>query len=291
MTGPLAAGERRPAAPRSTRAVEMLHGCAPSWRPGAQSLRNYVPYESLERHLRARREPYAPLSETAARDALTVDDSTVGAARACLLAREAGHAVTLFVNPAQIARGRTYWFSRLDALLDARTVARAAFGGREFDLVPGGPLRAFRLAAKARLMAVDEEDTDPLLDELAERLGAGAPGVPEHARTLRLETLRELVDRGVEIGSHGWGHRDIASLEPGEVVRDLRRAAEWFRSTLGFAPAHYAVPYGLSRLPDGAAGEVPGMILLASSELELGAVGGRHWNRRDLTSHLQGRPA
>jgi hypothetical protein len=269
----------------------MLHGCAPSWRPHEQSLRNYVPQDLLERHLRERAEPYAPLSETAVHGALTVDDCTVGAARACLLARAAGHEVTLFVNPAQVAGGRTYWFSRFDALLDARTVAMASFGGREFDLARGAPLRAFRLAAKARLMALDEADTDALLDELAECLGAGEPEVPEHARTMSPEALRELVDRGVGIGSHGWDHRDVASLEPAEVVRDLRRAAEWFRVTLGITPAHYAVPYGLARLPDRAAGEVPGMILLASSELELGAAGGRQWNRRDLTPHLQGRPA
>jgi polysaccharide deacetylase len=269
------------------KSIQMIHGCAPSWRPHEQSLRNYVSEGSLKRHLVACREAYGPLSDFPAHDVLTIDDSTIGAARACLVAREAGHAVTLFINPAQIARRRLYWFSRLDAILDARTVATVAFAGRDYELRPGRPLQSFRLAVKARLVALDEGDTDAMLDELADRLGAGAAVLPEHARTMTLECLRELVDRGVQIGSHGWDHRDITSLGPAELVEDVRHAADWFQTCLGLVPRHYAVPYGLSFLPNYAAGEVSGMIMLANSELKLGSLDSRHWNRRDITTELQ----
>jgi hypothetical protein len=279
----------------------MLHGCVASWYPHVQTVRNYVPEEVLKRHLAARRAPYqklpdaklsgAELSDAMDGDVLTVDDSTSGAARACILAREAGHDVTLFVNPAQIARRRPYWFSRLDAIMDQRQVTTAAFEGREFDVRPGRPLRTFRLAVKARLMTLAEADADGILDELAAQLGARTAAVPEHARTMTVEELRQLVARGVQIGSHGWDHRDIAAMSEAEIIDDLRCAREWFHDNLGLHPAHYAVPYGLSPLTGRAAREVPGRILLANVGLGVGFLGDRQWNRRDITSELQGRHA
>ena len=269
--------------------VHMLHGCVPSWRPQAQLVRNYVAEDALRKHLSGRDRAYGPLSDLADRDALTVDDSTRGAARACVLARAAGHDVTLFVNPAQIADRRTYWFSRFDAVLDARRVDTVTLDGREFPLDPGPPLRAFRLAAKARLMALPAVEAEAAVDDLAARLRAGAVVVPEHALTLSLDSLLELVERGVGIGSHGWDHRDIAGMTLAEVVADLRRAREWFQAHLGLSPAHYAVPYGLVPLPEPATAEVGGMVLLASPALGFGPVGERHWNRRAITGDLQGR--
>jgi hypothetical protein len=269
----------------------MLHGCVASWHPQVQTVRNYVPEDVLKRHLDARRTPYRTLSDAVDGDVLTVDDSTSGAARACVLAREAGHDVTLFVNPAQIAHGRPYWFSRLDAIMDQRQVATAAFEGGEFDLSPGRPLRTFRLAVKARLMRLPEADTDGVLDELAARLGVRTAAVAVHARTMTVEELRGLVERGVQIGSHGWDHRDIAAMTEAEIIDDLRCAREWFHDNLGLHPAHYAVPYGLSPLTGRAAAEVPGRILLANAGLPAGFLGDRQWNRRDITSELQGRHA
>lgn len=272
--------------------IHFLHGCAPATPPfNTQSLRNYVSEEILRRYLDTRHEKYGTLSETAKCDALTVDDSTIGGARACVLAREAGHEVTLFINPAQIARQRPYWFSRLDAILDARTVTALTFEGQKFDLSSSRALRAFRLALKSRLMALHECDTDEALNEVTTLLRAQTAVIAEHARTLSLESLRKLVAQGVRIGSHGWDHRDIVSLEPDELVQDLRLTAQWIQAHLGCSPIDYAVPYGLDTLPRLAAQEVKGAILLANSKLAQGFLGNRHWNRSHLTAQLQGRPA
>ncbi|MGW5052672.1 polysaccharide deacetylase family protein [Actinokineospora sp. NPDC004072] len=263
--------------------IRMIHGCAPPWEPGAQVVRNYVGEGALTRHLLARETPYGPLGEA---DALTVDDSTNGAARACVLAREAGSEVTLFVNPAQVERGRTYWFSLLDAILDQRQAATATFDGRVFDLSPGGPLRAFRLAAKSRLMALPEAEVDGLLDDLAAALGAAPVVVPEHAQTMSADTLKDLIGRGVAIGSHGWDHRDIASMTTGEVADDLRLALDWFHA-LGVHPIHYAVPYGLVPLPEAAVAAVDGMVLLANPALPADRLPPRHRNREPITGPLR----
>jgi len=267
--------------------IHMLHGCAPSWSPHLQSLRNYVSEKSLKRYLHARGSAYGSIASTSNCDILTVDDATVGAARACVLAREAGHQITIFVNPAQIARRRSYWFSRLDAIMDRRAVASVTFEGQEFDLTQPPSLRVLRLAVKGRLMGMNEAATDALLSGLAAALKVEETVVPEHAQTLSLEALQDLADRGVHIENHGWDHRDPATLNPDELVKDIRCALDWFQTRLGTRPTHYAVPYGLSPLPDQTAQEIPGMILLANAKFGMGHLGGKHWNRQDITRSLQ----
>jgi len=135
----------------TARWVEVAHRI-----PVLKATRHCGSEENLKRYLEARVTTYQSILNAPNCDVLTIDDATVGAARACVLAREAGHEVILFVNPAQIARQRPYWFSRLDAILDERAVASVAFDGQEFDLSAGLSLRAFRLAIKANLMAMDE---------------------------------------------------------------------------------------------------------------------------------------
>lgn len=270
-----------------TKIVAMLHGCVPAWEPGVQSIRNYVSETSLRAHLAQRAEKYGPLTRHVECDILTVDDSTMGAAQACRIARETGHDVTLFINPAQIIRNRFYWFSRLDALLDARRVASAVWSGQRFDLEAHTGLRGFRLAVKLDLVRLYEADTDGLLDEVGHLLQAPTTLIAGHAQTLTIDVVRELTSLGVQLASHGWDHREIASMMIAELRTDLRNAAAWLEHTIGKKPLHYAVPYGLTDLPPDVVNEVEGLILLANPKLPLGPRGVRQWNRQDITSDLQ----
>ncbi len=260
----------------------MIHGCVAQWRSDAQAHRNYVGEADFVAFLR--RQPRRYDHRTAA---LTIDDSTAGGARACLIAREEGHEVALFLNPAQIERRRTYWFSTLDAMLDATRVRRLSFDGQEHELDSRQGIRALRLAFKARLMAMAEADTDGLLGEMARRLGVAGVEVPAHGRTIERSEVRQLDAAGVRIGNHGWDHRDVAAMPAAEVREDLRAAAKWFEQAIGARPADYAVPYGLARLPDEAAAEVSGVIFLADPGIPGGEAGTRHWNRRDVTGDIR----
>ena len=259
----------------------MIHGCVAERRSDAQTHRNYVGEADLVAFLR--RQPRRYDHRTAA---LTVDDSTAGGARACLIAREEGHEVALFLNPAQIVRRRTYWFSTLDAMLDATRVRRLSFAGEDHELDRRQGMRSLRLACKARLMAMAEADTEGMLDDLARRLEVSSVDVPAHARTIEPAEVRQLEAAGVRIGNHGWDHRDVAAMPAAEVAEDLRAAADWFEQAIGARPADYAVPYGLERLSDEAAAEVSGIIYLADPRIPPGEAGGRHWNRRDVTGDI-----
>jgi hypothetical protein len=259
----------------------MIHGCVARRRSDAQTHRNYVAEADLVAFLRRQPRRYDHRAV-----ALTIDDSTAGGARASLIAREEGHEVALFLNPAQIAGRRTYWFSTLDAMLDSTRVRRLSFDGDDYDLDRREGMRALRLTFKARLMALAEADTDGLLDELALLLGVPSVEVPAHGRTIEPSQVRQLEAAGVRIGNHGWDHRDVAAMPAAEVAEDLRAAAGWFEQAIGARPADYAVPYGLERLPDEAAAEVSGVIFLADPRIPLGEAGGRHWNRRDVTGDI-----
>lgn len=264
------------------RVVDMIHGCVPQWRSDSQADRNYVSEGDFVTYLRRRPDAYDGRVNT-----LTVDDSTVGAARACLIAREEGHQVTIFINPAQIERQRSYWFSTLDAALDATKVRHLSFGGEDYDLERAEGVRALRLAIKARLMPLAESGTDELLSDLMRRLLVPSVEVQAHGRTITRADLHQLKSAGVRIGNHGWDHRDIGAMATPAVAQDLQAAGSWLEQELGAKPADYAVPYGLQRLPSEAWAQVSGAIFLADFRVPCGDCGDRHENRRDITKNIR----
>ncbi|MDT9678141.1 polysaccharide deacetylase family protein [Pseudomonas sp. JV414] len=268
--------------------VYMLHGCSDNWQPDAQSSRNFVSESTLIRHLKFRSEKYGCLGLDHDRDILTIDDSTEGAARACELAREAGHEVTLFVNAAQIISGRQYWFTQFDSILDSIGADSIVFRGVTYWLSSKMSIRHFRLEIKKFMVTLCEENTDEIIGELRLKLKSDSADVPIHGRVLTLERLKSLSESGVKIESHGWGHREIASCSDDELKNDLYETSEWLKSELSIESTHYAVPYGMSFVPRNIASQIPGKILLANPNLPLGEVYAGHWNRCDLTSELQG---
>lgn len=268
--------------------IFILHGSATDWHPARQAMRHYVPEQSLRTYLAQRDEPFVDPDEGARGDVLTVDDSTRGGARTCLIARELGHAVTLFLNPSQIISGRDYWFSRFDALVDARRAMTARFEGTPYNLQDREQLRAFRFAARKYLVVSTEAAAHRLLDEIQVLLEAEDAQVPEHARSIGREDVAELRKAGVRIGSHGWDHQCISSLSPDEQLGQLLETRDWLREATGVEPQDYAVPFGQQRLHPGARAAVPGLVYLVDPTLPPEAAGEGYRYRRNLTPMLQG---
>jgi peptidoglycan/xylan/chitin deacetylase (PgdA/CDA1 family) len=63
-------------------------------------------------------------------------------------------------------------------------------------------------------------------------------------RMLSRDELRECAARGVEIGSHGYTHRELDTLRPREVRAETERSRQLLQELLGAAPASFAYPYG-----------------------------------------------
>jgi hypothetical protein len=223
-----------------------LHGVAPQVDRRRFEFRNFEEVRALERFLSAA-PPFLPLVEALAGrgDALTIDDATRGAADAALLARRYGHAVTLFVNPAQVESGAPYWFFLLNVLLDKLDGRRRDFEGTSFATSSVPQRNALRTRIKARVRAIKQEpQRAAFIRELAERWQLAPLDVPGHLTTLRTGDLRELLASGVELQNHGWSHAHHGSLSAEESVWEVREAREWLRSELGVDAPHFAVPFG-----------------------------------------------
>jgi colanic acid/amylovoran biosynthesis glycosyltransferase len=68
---------------------------------------------------------------------------------------------------------------------------------------------------------------------------------PEHRlTTVTLEQLREMVEAGVEVGSHSLHHHVLTELEPPELIDDLRTSRELLEDLLGRPVRHLAYPRG-----------------------------------------------
>jgi peptidoglycan/xylan/chitin deacetylase (PgdA/CDA1 family) len=66
----------------------------------------------------------------------------------------------------------------------------------------------------------------------------------EHGRTMNWDQLRELVDRGVEVGSHSLTHAHLTQLSSFELERELSESRHRLEDELGRSCRFLAYPYG-----------------------------------------------
>ena len=274
-----------------TRQTYILHGSSPHWTSALQSMRHYVPEQALRSYLAERTDRFVDPDAGTAGDVLTVDDSTRAGYETCLIARELGHDITLFVNPSQIISGKDYWFSRFDALVDGRTAHSCRFQGAAYDLDSREELRKFRFAVRPLLLVAREEAAHRLLDDVERLLGAQDATVGAHARSMTRSEFDDLCRAGVRIGNHGWDHQCISALGPQEQREQLMAAGDWLRSASGQPVADYAVPFGLERLHPEARSACPGTVYLVDPGLPPEAAGAGNLFRRNLSPPLQERAA
>ena len=256
--------------------VLTIHGIAPAVIPKTFCFRNICDADVMAQYL-ASVPPFVPLVDAIAGrgDALTIDDAICGAADAAMLARQLGHAVTLFVNPGQVESGAPYAFLVLNALLDGLS---STYAERQ----------ALRRHIKARLCVLTEEQARlELVMDLGSQWGVSVPEVPPHFRTLSREELVTLRDAGVALENHGWSHTDHASLSPAESLREIREGRAWLQRELGVEAAYFASPFG-EALPSPEASEGCTMWFAASQAMPAGRLSPQVFNRTFLDLPPQG---
>ncbi|MBI3785903.1 MAG: polysaccharide deacetylase family protein [Deltaproteobacteria bacterium] len=268
--------------------VYLLHGTVDDWTPGRMAHQNYVPRPALETYLRQRDRPFAAWCRDAtAGDVLTVDDATRAGADACLAARQLGHEVVFFVNAFQIASGQPYFFSLLDAAIDARTVDSVSYAGHTFVLAGAGEIQRFRRSAKTNLASMAVSDALTAATELAQLLGAPEVRVADHQQPLLLNELCRLRAAGVAIENHGWSHVEIGALDDAALVQHVVDGREWLQRSLSVEANLYAVPFGVSDVPMHLQERVGAAYFLCDARLPPRRLSARCWNRRELTTKLQ----
>lgn len=75
-------------------------------------------------------------------------------------------------------------------------------------------------------------------------LAIDASTTPEELRTIGWEGLRELAERGVEVGAHTVSHPHLTRLSDVEIEAELRESRASIEAELGTACRFLAYPYG-----------------------------------------------
>ena len=222
-------------------------------------------------------------------DVLTVDDATRAGAEACWIARELGHEVIFFVNPLQVSTGMPYFFSALDAHIEARTPEVVSWNGEAFDLRERSEVRRFRRAAKAVLMKMMADDALAAAHELGRIVSSTAATMPDFSAPISVSQLRELHALGVRIENHGWSHVEISALDDDAFARHIRDGVDWLRREIEAEATLYAVPFGLTEVVADRLPLLDDVYFLADESRPPGQVAPRAWNRIDITTELQER--
>jgi peptidoglycan/xylan/chitin deacetylase (PgdA/CDA1 family) len=227
--------------------VHVIHGVVMRKNAGLICHRSFEDYELFEKHLAGRPDPYVSISEAldGKGDALTIDDATVAGKRAAELARRHGHAVTLFVNPYNVIQQKTYFFHRLNAIVEAIVVRGVRFEDVYFPLATFQQKIILRKYAKYRLHQMSSElARSGFLDQLEEQAGLANPPLPEHLATLSFDDLVQLDRLGVAIENHGWTHAYYGPFTEQEIQLEMQDASEWLDSHGWGRECSFAVPFG-----------------------------------------------
>jgi len=153
-------------------AVYAMHGIFSEGDAKAFQNRCLIREDKFERLLSSLPFKFVSLDDAIAGrgEALTVDDATNAAYHAARLARQHGHAVTVFVNPYFVRSQRPYFFLELNTLLDRTSNSSIHFDGITFPLNLRSERRAFRMYVKDAFCMLDSiEEIDSVISDI----GAG----------------------------------------------------------------------------------------------------------------------
>lgn len=159
-----------------------------------------------------------PRARSRPRAVITFDDGYRGALHLAFPElRRRGIPATVFVAPALLGAGSTWWDELGErGMLDRVTRERALE----------------QLAGRA--------------DRIRSALVDGGPPVslPHSYGIATAEEVLECCGDHIAVGSHTWAHEYLPALEDHETEKSLRQSAEWVRNYPGKRSAWLALPYG-----------------------------------------------
>jgi peptidoglycan/xylan/chitin deacetylase (PgdA/CDA1 family) len=129
------------------------------------------------------------------------------------------------------------------ALADgARRGVHVTFDDAYRDVLDVLPLlEELRLPTTVFACSAYAEDGRPLA---VPELAADAGAIPDALATMDWDMLREIAERGVEIGSHTVSHPHLTQLSDDELDRELRDSRSLIEDELGRPVSLLAYPYG-----------------------------------------------
>lgn len=100
-----------------------------------------------------------------------------------------------------------------------------------------------RLGARVTIFACSDYARDGRAFDVPE-LAPFAAELPDELATMDWDLLREVAERGVEIGSHTRTHPHLTRLSDAELAMELRESRDVIQAELGRPCRLFAYPYG-----------------------------------------------
>lgn len=161
--------------------------------------------------------------------------------------RRLGLPATVFIVTDFLLRGRVPWWDRLRAMVAATTrpAVRVLLHGSErwVSLETVEDRKAGLREVARELQGLPPERREAMLRNLAADLSVDERGIKTY-EALSVDDLREMVDGGISVGSHGCSHDSFLHLTREQVREQLFESRRVLESVTGCAITWLAYPYG-----------------------------------------------
>lgn len=250
-------GRRSRRSGRAVGLVLMHHGLAEAHEDAATALvpalganvfRAQLEYLARRHEVVALRELPARMRERSAGERIPVaitfdDDLAAHRSIAAPILEEFGFPATFFLNGNTLEGPSAFWWQDLQTIVDRGPEAWTGLRDRLGEDWPWARLDASRQELIATIEASPREQRDAIAAVLRELAGGAPPdpGLPSAA-------VRELVERGFEIGSHTLRHYLLPTLDDRELERAMTDGLDELAAVTGYRPTAIAYPHGKADL-------------------------------------------
>ncbi|MBS0186231.1 MAG: polysaccharide deacetylase family protein [Proteobacteria bacterium] len=265
--------------------IYAIHGVVQNFSQKKFCHRDFLDYNLFKTHLRTRKKKYVSLEKALENkgDALTIDDSLLGALEAAILCRNFGHDVSLFINPFYIEERILYWFCLLNIFLDHAPSIKIIWENEEYLLNSFEEKIKFRIKIKNKIAKLPtEEERQTFLKLFSKDFFDCHFQIPSHLDLLTIDDLRNARNLGIEIHNHGWTHRQLTEVSHIELDEEILKAKKWFQNKLYINTDFYAVPFGKDLPSDKYNFDNFRIWFLTYYQLHYGKIGPKIYNRAPL---------
>lgn len=262
-----------------------MHGVVENFKKECFLHRDLNDKKLFEKYLKSRHSKFIDI-ETALNDnngdVLTIDDATIASYEAALIANELGHKTTLFVNADNVLNNKTYFFCKLNNILERTISEYITFNGNKYPLKTFVQKKEFRKDFKQYFRTLSNiQDVEKLVDCLSIELLKENNINPYYLNSLSKNDIFDLIKQGVRIENHGFSHLEISSLNEDQFFNHITVCHDWLNKEFNLSSSIYAVPFG-ETIPKYEIADIK-LILLASDVIKQGFfVSSKLYNRIEL---------
>lgn len=180
--------------------------------------------------------------------AITFDDGYMDVyENAVPVLQELGLKATFFVIARPTAFQEHPWLHAMEEILDANSASQCAAAFRRIApaFFPAGGLnrKVLRQLVWRYFLGHDRSTRQRFLHLVQDIL---PPKTSAIYRFMDGDHIKQLYEKGFEIGCHTMEHEYITLMDSDELADDLRRCQEFFRGLMGVVPNGFCCPFGAS---------------------------------------------